>query len=74
MIDVLDGGGLPELGLAQSCFETAIGAVEMFGIDQQTETFIEVELIDVVIVELGFERVRHANETHVVEFVDRRMF
>jgi len=63
VVDVLDGGGLTELGGGQAARETAVVAKGGFAIDEQAEPVGMRHLGGLRIVVQLDERVRHGGET-----------
>ena len=62
VVDILEHGGLLEVGLLQAAFETVLLALEMFLFDEQCEALFEGELIIVGRGELNFKRLAEGSK------------
>ena len=73
IIDLLDTGGLPELGLVQTALQPSVFSGREFPIDQQAQAFFEASLRALGHLGLLQERLLHAHQFQGWEFVERGM-
>ena len=73
IIDILDTGGLPELGLVQTGLEPSVLPGGDFPIDQQAQAFFKASLSALGHLGLLQERLIHAHQFQGVQFVERGM-
>jgi hypothetical protein len=71
VVDILNTGAQPQLGLPQAGREPAVTADRHLAIDEQTEAFFETERLTLREVHLLTERFGHARELQGQQFVKR---
>ena len=69
-VEVFEGGLQFQFGTAQTVGELPVGAQRMLAFDEESETVVEAQCVGITVVELFFERLRHAVQAHGLELVE----
>jgi hypothetical protein len=70
-VDVLEGGGIAQLGRAQALGELALLAEGRLGVHQEAEAFVEAQARMLGRAELQLQGIDHAQELHGVHLLQR---